>query len=100
MTQESMLQHKVQKFYDTFAKNYDKNRYGNRKQLAIDAIAKKIVLDLLSEEKLESLNVLDCGCGTGRFAQLFSDKKATVVGVDSSPNMLAMAQKKVPNATF
>jgi ubiquinone/menaquinone biosynthesis C-methylase UbiE len=44
--------------------------------------------------------VLDCGCGTGRFSQLFDSLGAEVVGFDASPRMIEIAQKKVPRATF
>jgi ubiquinone/menaquinone biosynthesis C-methylase UbiE len=41
---------------------------------------------------------LDAACGTGRHAEHLASLGHTVIGVDSSPEMLAVAQKKVPEA--
>ncbi len=42
--------------------------------------------------------VLELGVGTGNLTKLMSDLGADVWGVDFSPEMLALAQEKVPNA--
>lgn len=44
--------------------------------------------------------MLDCGCGTGRFANLFVQRGARVVGMDVSENMVKIAKKKTPSAEF
>ena len=51
----------------------------NRDGYSEDALRKKIDLDL---ESLKGLTVLDAGCGSGRYAEVFSRFGATVVGVD------------------
>ncbi|HLI02065.1 MAG TPA: methyltransferase domain-containing protein [Acidimicrobiales bacterium] len=43
---------------------------------------------------------LDAACGTGRFAQLLSQRGHQVFGVDSSPDMLAHARRRVPDGDF
>ena len=43
---------------------------------------------------------LDAGCGTGRHAAFLADLGHTVVGLDATPAMLAVARSKVPTATF
>ena len=43
---------------------------------------------------------LDAACGTGRYAALLVAAGHTVTGVDSSPDMLAVARPKVPSARF
>ncbi|TDD98290.1 class I SAM-dependent methyltransferase [Jiangella asiatica] len=43
---------------------------------------------------------LDVACGTGRHAAYLAELGHTVIGVDSSPEMLAVARSKVPGATF
>lgn len=88
----------VAKFYDSFAEDYDQNRYSSGKQKKIDEYAKAVVLDLVGD--VEHKTVLDCGCGTGRFADLFVQRGATVVGMDISENMTKIAKKKTPLAEF
>jgi SAM-dependent methyltransferase len=43
---------------------------------------------------------LDAACGTGRFAEFLAQRGHQVIGVDSSPAMLAYARRRVPNGTF
>lgn len=43
---------------------------------------------------------LDAACGTGRYAEVLAALGHRVVGVDSSPDMLARARTRVPRATF
>jgi predicted TPR repeat methyltransferase len=42
----------------------------------------------------ESLDILDAGCGTGLVGQLLKERAKTLDGVDLSPDMLRVAQKK------
>jgi SAM-dependent methyltransferase len=44
--------------------------------------------------------VADLGCGTGTLARLLVDEGFTVDGLDFSPEMVARARAKVPEATF
>jgi len=43
---------------------------------------------------------LDAACGTGRLAQLLDELGHDVVGVDASPEMLALARAKLPLSAF
>lgn len=43
---------------------------------------------------------LDAACGTGRFADYLAEKGHQVIGVDSSPDMLTVARRRVPSAEF
>jgi ubiquinone/menaquinone biosynthesis C-methylase UbiE len=43
---------------------------------------------------------LDAACGTGRHAAYLASLGHTVIGVDTSPDMLARAREKVPAAEF
>ena len=43
---------------------------------------------------------LDAACGTGRFAEFLARRGHQVIGVDSSPDMLARARQRVPEAEF
>lgn len=43
---------------------------------------------------------LDAACGTGRFAEFLATRGHRVIGVDSSPDMLAYARQRVPDGEF
>jgi ubiquinone/menaquinone biosynthesis C-methylase UbiE len=43
---------------------------------------------------------LDAACGTGRFAEFLARRGHQVIGVDSSPDMLARARRRVPGGEF
>ena len=43
---------------------------------------------------------LDAACGTGRFAEFLAGRGHRVIGVDSSPDMLAHARRRVPDGEF
>jgi SAM-dependent methyltransferase len=43
---------------------------------------------------------LDAACGTGRFAEFLAKRGHRVIGVDSSPDMLAHARRRVPDGDF
>lgn len=56
---------------------------------------------VVSEAGLRGEKVLDAGCGTGRFAAALAESGlARVWGVDSSPEMLAIARAKTQRAGF
>jgi SAM-dependent methyltransferase len=60
------------------------------------------VLDLLVREgDLAGRRVLDLGCGTGRFAAALSERhRCTAIGVDPSPEMLAVARARTAGVTW
>jgi ubiquinone/menaquinone biosynthesis C-methylase UbiE len=62
-------------------------------------LEQEIVHELLSGLPAGSA-VLDAGCGTGRHSAFLADQGHDVVGIDSSPEMLALAAVKVPAARF
>ncbi|MEO3889348.1 class I SAM-dependent methyltransferase [Nonomuraea sp. B5E05] len=43
---------------------------------------------------------LDAACGTGRFAAALAGRGHQIIGVDSSPDMLARARERVPEGDF
>lgn len=45
-------------------------------------------------------SVIDIGCGTGLASEPFALNGFAVTGVDASPEMLAFARRRVPEATF
>ena len=59
--------------------------------------------DLLAQiSDIKPKTVFDLGCGPGNSTELLVDAfpEARIVGVDDSPNMLAVAGKRVPRAQF
>jgi trans-aconitate 2-methyltransferase len=56
------------------------------------------VLDLLAPKKGE--RILDLGCGSGQLTAAIADAGASVVGLDSSPEMLAEARAHYPAIEF
>jgi ubiquinone/menaquinone biosynthesis C-methylase UbiE len=58
---------------------------------------------LIVREILDSLPVgvaLDAACGTGRHTAYLASLDHKVIGVDTSPEMLALARQKVPDGEF
>jgi SAM-dependent methyltransferase len=53
------------------------------------------ILDMLPEG-----TALDAGCGTGRYAAYLATRGHSVIGVDSSPDMLDRARVRVPEGEF
>jgi ubiquinone/menaquinone biosynthesis C-methylase UbiE len=78
--------------YRAWAEAYDQP--GNQ---LID-LEQPIVWEILDD--LPRGTALDAACGTGRHAGHLAALGHTVIGVDSSPEMLAVARAKVPGADF
>ena len=78
--------------YDSWAPVYD---HQSNQLLEIEQPIVREILDALP------LGVaLDAACGTGRHAEYLASLGHTVIGVDSSPGMLAHARDKVPAGEF
>src|SRR3989344_5175303 len=56
----------------------------------------QLVRDLLKGH-LANTSVLDVGCGTGTLAHYLSQQKARITGIDTSPEAIKCAQKKLPH---
>ena len=78
--------------YDSWAPLYDEQP---NQLLEIEQPIVREILDTLP------IGVaLDAACGTGRHAAYLASLGHTVIGVDSSPGMLARAREKVPQGEF
>jgi ubiquinone/menaquinone biosynthesis C-methylase UbiE/cytosine/adenosine deaminase-related metal-dependent hydrolase len=74
--------------FDTWAQVYDEQPN------PLLALEQRFLSRMLPE--VTGLNVLDAGCGTGRWLQLLAQHHpASLVGVDSSPRMLERAKNKL-----
>jgi SAM-dependent methyltransferase len=79
--------------YQQWAAGYDAEAGGG-----LFATDEPVVAEYLSGRA--SGAALDAACGTGRFAELLSKRGYRVIGVDSSPDMLAYARGRVPDGEF
>jgi len=72
-------------FYDMLYKDKDYESESN------------YIISLIKKYNPEAKSILDLGCGTGRHAELFSNKGFIVLGVDQSKYMLNEAMKRKNN---
>ena len=79
--------------YQQESAGYDANAGGG-----LFAADEPVVAEYLSGR--EPGVALDAACGTGRFAELLARRGHRVIGVDSSPDMLAHARRRVPDGEF
>lgn len=78
--------------YAQFSASYDEPRNG------LFDIDEPFVSDVL--DGLPTGVALDAACGTGRFAGYLAERGHQVIGVDSSPDMLDVARRRVSTAEF
>jgi len=76
--------------YDKWSERYD------QESNPLIALEEPITLDLISQ--VEGQQVLDLGCGTGRYCLLLAQRGAKVVGIDPSSNMIKQAKRKLTNS--
>lgn len=57
-------------------------------------------LEFLAEHAAPGMNVLDIGCGNGRFYPLMKDRGVEYTGVDNSLGLLEEARRAFPNTAF
>ncbi|EIE98989.1 class I SAM-dependent methyltransferase [Saccharomonospora glauca] len=58
------------------------------------------VVEVIRERNGSARSLLDVACGTGLHLRYLADAFDSVEGVDLSPDMLALARKRIPRATF
>jgi ubiquinone/menaquinone biosynthesis C-methylase UbiE len=78
--------------YRTWSKTYD--RPGN----GLFPIEEPFVHGIV--DAFPTGTALDAACGTGRHTEYLAGRGHQVIGIDSSPDMLAVARAKVPSAEF
>jgi SAM-dependent methyltransferase len=82
----------VRQVYETIANEYDRRIPGEG---PTDDLFTDTEYDFLLSKVDPSDHVLDMGCGTGRFTVPLAERAATVVGLDISPQMLAVNGEKL-----
>ena len=80
--------------YEEFAEDYD--QWDEFK--TVTQAEEKILLSLI--EDATAADVLDVGCGTGRYAKRFEDLGASVVGIDVSRKMIQVANTKTRKSSY
>lgn len=81
--------------YNDFASTFAKSRKNLRWQ-ELDTIISDIIQNNYK-------NILDIGCGSGRFLDFFLKQTNTIInytGIDNSKNMIMEAKKQFPNHNF
>jgi len=80
--------------YEEIAEDYDE-----WKEFEIVTQAEeKVLLSLIGD--VEAEDILDVGCGTGRYAKRFEDLGARIVGIDVSIKMIHVAKSKTRMASY
>lgn len=82
-------------FYHEFAWAYDLLQTESV-QARVDSIQAVLVQNGIAERS----SILDAGCGTGRYAAEFARRGFKVCGVDSSPELVAVAKSRNSPAHF
>lgn len=88
----------VYKVFQNIAEGYD---MANRRiSLLQHERWKKKAADVLCDPLPRNSKILDIGCGTGDMLQIIASKRSdcALTGLDFSPNMLAVAKKRLINA--
>lgn len=62
--------------------------------------ASQVIKQLLANRASSGQLVIDLGCGSGILAKELSEQGFTVLGIDLSKQMLDIARRKAPKATF
>ena len=93
----NMHKKSIAQIYDALAFNYENNYQDVRVGVAVEA-ENFYIQELMPFQGIGS--VLDCGCGTGMFLDLFNIDSRQYTGIDISRNMLEIAKKKYPRYKF
>jgi SAM-dependent methyltransferase len=77
--------------WNAFATEFEEHAVGSAYNALYDRPA---VLDLLGD--VRGTRVLDVGCGPGLYAEALIERGAEVIGLDASPEMVALARRRIP----
>jgi 2-polyprenyl-3-methyl-5-hydroxy-6-metoxy-1,4-benzoquinol methylase len=83
-----MMKNSILDYYNSLAKTYDENRFGNSYGKYIDNQERSFLTSFFKNKKYSK--VLDLGCGTGRLLNFATH------GTDFSEEMLNVARQKYP----
>jgi SAM-dependent methyltransferase len=86
----------TQASYDRIAEEYAARFFGELAHKPLD----RALLDVFAVEVRERGMVADIGCGPGQIGRYLHDHGCTVVGIDLSPQMVALARTLSPQMQF
>jgi len=86
--------HSTERYYEAIAAEYDELWYSPAARMRY-AEAYSLIQDRLGQLTLPSDLVLDAGCGTSEWATAVVGKGGRVIGLDSSPKMLRVGQRRM-----
>ena len=90
---ENYNKDEIKNLYDEFYKNRDFKRYS--------VSEKYFIKSLISNYDIQTgSKILDLGCGTGKYTNLFSEYGMNAVGIDISKTGIVLAKKRFPNLQF
>lgn len=93
------MKEELKKAYNALADEYFRMRKkGGTSEFYNEMVEMPTTLRLLGNVK--GKNILDLGCGPGRYAMKLTAKGARVIGIDNSKNSLIIAEKEAPKAIF
>jgi SAM-dependent methyltransferase len=82
--------------YDRIAEEYAARFFGELAHKPLD----RALLDAFAEEVRELGTVADIGCGPGQIGRYLHDRGLAVIGIDLSPQMVALARALSPQMQF
>jgi predicted TPR repeat methyltransferase len=79
----------IQSLFDSYADHYDEHL-----KQSLHYQVPMFFKDILEKEKKKAMDVLDLGCGTGLCGEVIKPLARSLIGVDLSEKMLAVAARK------
>jgi len=89
--------------YDDISSHYDRLVEQDIDQESFPYAGYQLIEDLLIDDlndQKKKITILDLGCGTGKLYEHLSPDRFSLVGIDESKNMLEIARKRYPKASF
>ena len=83
---------KVMYFYEKDAEKYEEERFISERGKYVDRTQKDIVFDMIDSWKID---ILEVGCGTGRFSIEISKRGGIVTALDPALSMLKKIKRRV-----
>jgi SAM-dependent methyltransferase len=92
---QGQTQSRIRASYDAIALDYDRNFADELDFKPLDRKLLEAVIELVSEGR-----IADVGCGPGHVTRFLATLHSDVIGIDISPNMIALAKERTPALTF
>lgn len=100
MVNNKKMKKEIKDVYNNIANRYNESRKYKKGNAYFFNELMEMPTTLKMIGDVKNKKVLDLGCGPGRYAKILSDKKAKVIGIDNSENLIEVAKKEAPKAEF